>query len=424
MGNRFTGLLGFLVISGIFVGDGHVGASNWPRFKGPNGTGISEDKGVPIQWTAKNGVLWRRAIPGKGNSSPVVWENRVFVQSASADGKERLLLCLNASDGQVLWSRSVPGFVARTHPKNTLASSTPATDGEKVYAMFWDGRDISIFAYDFQGNLVWKRTLSAYVTEQGHGPGASPIVYDGKVFFANHQDGSALLFALEAKSGKIAWEAERPAFLACYSTPFVLEKPGEEAELIVASMAGITGYDPKSGGVNWNWTWSFPETPLRTVGSPVSSQGLVFANSGNGGGGRHIVAVKPGEKGNGTKTSKVWDKKRGFPYVPSMLVWKDHLYYVNDQGLASCHVAQTGEPVWTDVRLGGTMTASPVLIDGKIYAVNEEGQVYVFEAGPQFKLLGKSSIGEPVMATPAVATNRLFIRGDKHLFCIGKPADK
>jgi outer membrane protein assembly factor BamB len=164
---------------------------------------------------------------------------------------------------------------------------------------------------------------------------------------------------------------------------------------------------------------------LRTVASPVYSDGLIFANSGDGSGARHMIAVKAGEKGDVTRTNLVWEwkKNRPFPYVPTMLTWGEHLYFVNDRGEAGCVVAKTGAPVWTE-DLGRPVTASPILIDGKIYAVSEDGIVYVYPAAPSFKLLAKNTLGEPVFATPAVADGRLLIRGKTHLFCIGKPSEK
>jgi outer membrane protein assembly factor BamB len=408
------------LLAGLLLGSVcPASASPWPRFRGPNGTGIASDKDIPVQWTEADGLLWKVAIPGAGNSSPVVWGDHVFVQSASADGRERLLLCLRATDGKALWSRSVAGSPAHTHDRNTLASATPATDGERVYAVFWDGQDLVMRAFDFQGRLVWDRGLGGFTSQ--HGAGASPIVFDGQIFYLNDFDGKATVLALDARTGKVLWQMRRRAYRACYSTRFVLERPGEPAQLIVASTGGITSYHPRTGAENWHWNWTFSGMPLRTVSSPVAGQDMIFATSGDGTGPRHTVALKLDGKGNATRVSLAWENKKVFPYLPSLLTSGSCLYFVNDIGLAGCCVAATGESVWTG-RLGGNVLASPVLIDGKVYAVSEEGDISVFPAARAFKLLGKSSVGEPVIATPAVADNRLFIRGKDHLFCIGKPA--
>jgi outer membrane protein assembly factor BamB len=301
---------------------------------------------------------------------------------------------------------------------NSLASSTPATDGKRVYAYFWDGRDTGIHAFDMEGNPLWHYDLGGFTSQ--HGPGASPIVYQDRVFVLSDQDGASRVVALDAATGNLAWEAARQPFRACYSTPCLLERTGEPTQLIVASTAGLTAYDPKSGLIQWNYKWSFEGMPLRTVASPLCGDGLVFANSGDGGGARDTIAIRADGKGDITSTALVWQQRRTWPYVPTMLLYGEHIYFVNDQGIAACAVAATGEIVWSE-RLGGTVTASPILIDGKVYSVNNDGAVHVFAAEPKFKLLAKNSLGEAVTATPAVAGQRLFVRGADHLFCIGKP---
>jgi outer membrane protein assembly factor BamB len=416
------GWLVFLTLAGIAIGN--AGASDWPRFRGPNGTGIATDQDIPAQWTENNGVLWKSAIRGAGNSSPIVWGNRVFLQSASIDGKERLLLCLDAADGKMVWSRSIPGSKAYTHPKNTFASSTPATDGERVYCLFWDGDKVAVYAFDFQGRRVWQKDLGTFTSQ--HGPGTSPIIFAGKVYLANDQDqGPCALICLDAKRGRELWQVQRQAFRACYSTPFVRENGRGDPEIIVASTAGISGYNPQTGKENWAWRWTFDGMALRTVASPIESQGIIFANSGDGSGARHTIAVELGRKGDAAAPRLIWENKKNlpYPYVPTMVPWGEYLFSVHDKGIASCLVAKTGKAVWSE-RLGGEFSASPILIDGKIYAVNEDGEVYVFPTEPTFHLSAKNTIGEPVKATPAVAGGRLFIRGKEHLFCIGKSAGK
>jgi outer membrane protein assembly factor BamB len=282
---------------------------------------------------------------------------------------------------------------------------------------------MAVHAFDFQGKHLWSRDLDVFKSQ--HGAGTSPLVYEGKVIIANDHDDGATVYALAARDGTVIWQAPRPHFRACYSTPFLLEKPGRPAELIVASTAGITSYDPKSGQQYWNYNWSFTGMPLRTVACPVYSDGLIFANSGDGSGARHLIAVKDGGTGDVSQTNLAWEwsKERPFPYVPTMLTWGEHLYFVNDRGDAGCVATKTGDPVWIE-RLCQKVMASPILIDGKIYAISESGVVYVFKAEASFKLLAKNPLGEPVSATPAVSDNRLYIRGEHHLFCIGKPPER
>lgn len=387
--------------------------ANWPRFRGPNGTGIAADKDIPVQWTDKE-FLWKTPLPGSGNGSPIVWGDKLFLQAA--DTTSRMLLCLDVKDGKILWNRSVPGGTfAKINARNSLASSTPATDGERVYCYFWDGTTVALAAYDFQGNPLWQYNLGEFVSQ--HGAAASPMVVGDRVIVNNDQDGKAELVALEAKTGKPAWRASRQAFRACYSVPFLLERDGK-AELIAASTAGLTSYDPLTGTEHWKWVWNWSgqKMALRTVGSPVTSHGLIFVPSGDGSGARRLTAVDIVTK------KEVWDKdqKQGTPYVPCLLTHGDHLYWANDRGIAYCLEARTGKEVWNQRLTTAGISASPVLIDGKIYAVSEDGTVSVFAAAPTFQLLAKNSVPESVIASPAVADNRLFIRGKTTLYCIGK----
>jgi outer membrane protein assembly factor BamB len=415
------GLVLFLTFYWAVASVAPAPAANWPRFRGPNGSGIAQDQHIPVQWD-KQTVLWKAVLPGVGNSSPVVWGDRLFLQAASPDGTERFLFCLNTADGKVVWSRSVPAARAPTNARNSLASSTPATDGERVYVVFWDGKEVGLYAYNFQGDFLWKHGLGGFKSQ--HGAGASPMVFEDKVILANDQDGASVLVCLDGKTGKTVWEAPRKPFRACYSTPLVLEKPGEAPELIVTSTAGVTGYNPRTGGVNWHWTWAFDKKPLRTVSSSVYADGVLFANSGDGDGSRHAAAVQLDGHGPDTRTRLLWEEKRTLPYVPGMLVRGEYLYWVNDLGFAGCTVARTGKTVFYERLAAGSVTASPVLIDGKVYAVDESGTVHVFAAEPHFKLLARNKLGERVIASPAVADGRLYVRGQTHLFCIGEAREK
>jgi outer membrane protein assembly factor BamB len=251
------------------------------------------------------------------------------------------------------------------------------------------------------------------------------MVHEDMVFVAQDQDDASTVLAFDSRTGKPLWQASRPGFTAGYATPFILNRPGASPELIVVSTAGISGYNPTGGNENWKWVWKFPAKPLRVVASAVEAGGMIFAQSGDGGGSRHTVAIRPAGAGKDAAASLAWEKDRGVPYVPCPVVWGEHLYFVNDSGIAACLVAKTGEQVWNQ-RLGANapMTASLVLIDGKIYAASENGDVYVFAASPKFELLAKNSLGEPILATPAVADGRLFIRGKSHLFCVGRTTSK
>ena len=403
---------------------GLAGAGDWPRFRGPNGAGIAADKNVPVKWTEEN-ILWKTPIPGVGHSSPIVCKGRVFLQSASDNGGERCLLCLDAGKGEIIWKTRSPGGPAKKHPLNSFASSTPASDGERVYAAFWDGRAIHLGAYDFKdGRPVWEKDLGSYTSQ--HGFGHSPVLIDGKVVLADDQDGASHLLAFDARSGEKIWQTERTPYRACYSTPIIRVKSDGGKELIVASTAGITAYNPADGKANWWYTWKFAGMPLRTVSSPILAGSLVIAASGDGSGDRDVIAVKLGEQGDVTGTNLMWENrlKRYFPYVPCFLARGGHLYSVSDTGFAACHDAQTGQEVWRESLCKEGFTASPILVDGKVYAVAKNGVVYVFEAAPKFKLLARNRMGEAVSSTPAVSDNRLFLRDETYLYCVGNRAAK
>ena len=396
---------------------GAAGAADWPRFRGPNGTGFSSDHGVPVEFGEKKNLLWKVAVPGSGNSSPIVSKQRIFLQSASADGNQRTIYCFDLANGNTLWSKAVAGSTSVTHPKNTLASSSAVADGLRVYMPFWDGRNISIAAYDYAGTPLWTRDLGPYTSQ--HGAGLAPVVVNEKVIVANDQDGSSEVVALDAAKGEIAWRMPRPAHRACYSTPLLLERPDATPDVLVASTFGVSGYDPDSGAERWKWSWESNERRLRTVGSPVVSHGRVFFSSGDGKGDRQTAAVNLNREASAPDLA--WETRKLFlPYVPCMLTRGDYLYFVNDAGMAACFVAKTGENVWLNRLEGGNFTASPVMIEDRIYAVTENGTAIVLTADPTFKILFTTQLDEGVMASPAVADGRLLVRGKEHLYCFGK----
>jgi outer membrane protein assembly factor BamB len=407
-------------------------ADNWDRFRGPNGTGITQDKNIPVKFQASD-ARWKVAVPGIGHASPVIWGNRLFLQSSSTDGKERWLLCYDTTDGKQLWKAGI----ATADPKANIykglsswASSTPTTDGVGVYVAFWDGRDIIMAGYGVQGNLLWKRNLGAYFSQ--HGAGTSPILYKDKLIFAMDMDSKfqktdapvpvdhpARLYAFNKKTGETIWEIPRVPFRACYSVPSILEKPGAAPELLVTSTTAINSYDPNSGSVNWEWKWAFPKGDLRTISSTTYHDGILMATSGDGDGRRYMVAVAMNGSGKDAHPDKLWDNAKEFPYVTCLLSHKDHVYFVNDAGFAGCYHAKTGKRLWYERLEGATFNASPLLIDGKIYAASLKGDVFVLAAEPKFAPLARNSLGnEAIHATPAVANGCLYVRTEGHLFCI------
>lgn len=414
--SRHLAVLWLVLIIGIrpaFCGD-------WPRFRGPNGAGTSTDRDVPIEINSKANLLWRVAIPGSGNSSPIVADGRIFLQSASSDGSERRILCLSLEDGRTIWDQTAPGTDVNLHKRSSLASGTGAAGAGRVFMPCWDGQRLALAAYDFEGNSLWNVDLGTFKAE--FGAGHSPIVVGDLVILANDQDGTSEIVALNAQDGSVAWKKSRRAFkVCCYSTPLILEQPGEEPDLLVVSAAGVTGYDPRDGTEKWSWLWTTNDKSLRIISSPIVSQGMLFFTAGNGPGERQAVAVRlDGRAGELPASQLAWEARKVFPYIPCLLAKGEHLYFVNDAGIAGCYVARTGRKVW-EQRLGvGDVTASPVLVADRIYAVSETGSIRVFAADTVFKRLSEGSLDETVRATPAVADGRLLIRGTEHLYCFGK----
>lgn len=385
-----------------------LAAADWPRFRGPNGSGVGDVTAVKL---GKADLAWKCEIPGVGHSSPIVVGNRVFLQSASADGAKRMLVCVSATSGVVEWVTTVPGKKAHTHAKSSLASSTPSSDGERVYLSVWDGQGVSVYAFDFAGKQLWQTPLGDFASQ--HGYGSSAVAACGKVFVNFDQDGAAEFVALDPATGKKAWAAPRKPFRACSSCPLVRDVGGKQ-EVIIDSTAGLTGYDPDTGAVNWNWDWPFDGMALRTVGSPVLADGLIVAISGDGGGSRAAVAFKPGAG------QPLWQKLKDTPYVPGPVVVDGHIYWVTDAGRAMCVELATGREVWNEYLFSKPVTASLILAGGVVLAISEDGKAVGFKPTPAgLEKVVEGAIGEAVLATPAAANGRLFVRGSRHLFCFG-----
>jgi outer membrane protein assembly factor BamB len=401
-------------------------ADSWPRFRGPNGAGVAEGKDIPSQFDANNGILWKLALPGTGNASPVVWDNLLFLHTSSKDAKQRSLLCIDVNGPKILWERSVPGHAVKFRGESSHASATPVIDGANVYNVFWDGDNLHLHAFTFKGEELWKQDLGKFVSQ--HGPGASPILYRDKLYFANDMDGKSTLLCFDKKSGRKLWEKERSAFRACYSAPFIQDgSKGNPDELIITSTTCITSYHPETGDVNWNhvWDWSVnlkkgKEFPLRTVCSSMILDGVLYTGSGDGGGDRYAMALDLKGAGKDARPARIWDNRKDFPYVPCLLNRADHLYFVNDAGMAGCYHARTGKRVWLERLSDAKVSSSPILVGDRVFLANDTGEVFCFAADTKFNLLGRSDLGQQVRATPAVADGKMYIRGNTHLFCVGK----
>jgi outer membrane protein assembly factor BamB len=384
-------------------------ADQWPRFRGPNGTGISDLKGLPTAWTESD-YEWVVELPGLGHSSPVVWDEALFLTTALEDGV-RTLHRFNALTGKEEWSQSTRLEVPKIHTKSSLASATPALDGERVYVAFADENQQLLIAYAFDGDLEWSTNLGPYKSQ--HGLGVSPIVYGDLVIMANEQAGESSIAAYHRKTGEIAWTSPRPSKEVSYATPFILELDGRAPQLIcLGEPGGLVSLNPLSG----ESIWTTAAMPQRTVSSPVYGNGVVIASSGQGGMGKYMRAVDPTGSGEVTETHIRYERmeKDSLHYVPTPIVDGNYLYLWCDRGIVCCVELASGRTIWSE-RIGGNYSGSPVCIDGKLYGVSEEGEIVVLGAAPEFREYGRSPLGDGSHASPAVANGRLYLRGFQRL---------
>jgi len=386
-------------------------AKYWPYWRGPSRQGVVRGSGYADTWSSTENVLWKVEVPGRGNSSPIVWGDFIFLTSAQSNGDERSILCFRRSDGKLLWHTAAPQVEAeKLYPKNSYASATPATDGERVYAYFGSG---GLMAVDFKGRQVWHRSLGPITLY--HGSGGSPLLYKDRVILYQDQRTNSFIAAFDSRTGKTLWHTPREEKIG-WGTPVAI-RAGNRDEIIVSSQNNVRAYDPDSGRELWNVSGNTMEvTPTPAVG-----HGLVFCSSGRAG---PTLAIRPGGSGDVTDTHVVWQTPRGSPFIPSPLVYGDYLYVVNDMtSIASCFEAKTGKVMWQG-RLGEahkeSFSASPIGVDGKVFFTNDEGQTFVLAAGPKFQLLRVNELGERTLATPALVDGRWYYRTERHLLAIGK----
>ncbi len=387
------------------------GADQWSRFRGADGSGISAATHLPIQWSDTN-VAWKIALPGKGHSSPVVWNERVFVTSGDAAKADRYLTCVNALDGKVLWEKTYSSKPFKQHTDNSFATSTAAVDASGVYFYWTTPEAVSVTALTLDGKEKWTKNLGPFASQ--HGSGASLVIQNQVVWVNNDQDGASALIGLDTVSGETKYNIKRTADKVSYATPCLFKPEGAPAELVfAASSHGLTSVNPANGLVNWECTNLFP---ARVVSSPVVCDGLIVCTCGEGGVGRRLVAVRP--KHGNEPAALVYDLKTGVSYVPTPLAIDGRLYLVGDNGLVRCVRAATGEAIWQQ-KLPEQFYASPVSAEGRLYLTSKSGVVFVLKAGESFELLAQNALGESSFATPAIADGKIFFRTLSHLIAVG-----
>ncbi len=390
-------------------------AQNWTRFRGENGAGISDLKGIPSRWSDSD-YAWKIELPHVGHSSPIIWEKMLFVTTATEGGGERFLHCLDADSGKERWQASIKLNESRKHQKNSWASSTPATDGDRVYVLFADDTRQLVVAWDFSGEEAWRRDLGAYDSE--HGLGASPILHDGLLIIPNDQTGPSSLIALNAETGASVWQSERLPGKSSYSTPLVVaDGDGGHQIISLSESNGVTGVDLLTGKVNWQT----PKLPYRTVASPVANDGLIFMVCGEGGTGKYFAAIQT-DPAVSAESRIVFERKTTLPYVPCPVAYHGMLFLWGDKGILVCLELPTGREIWSQ-RIEGGFSGSPVCLGDRIYCLTESGEVVVVRAGDHFEELGRTALGDESHSTPAVANGHLYLRTFRHLMALKARSD-
>ncbi len=396
----------------------------WPRFRGPNGQGLSNARTIPTRWTAED-YNWKVCLAGDGHSSPVVWGDKVFITSVGRRGKTGFVQAFRISDGKMLWEKEYRLKSRRLSSLASCASATPSVDNKRIYAL-WHLEDVSMLvALDHGGNEMWNKSFVGKQTL--HGAGSSPVVYRDIVVFTHEQgnDPGAIKstwVAVDSTTGTTRWTIERDSNkFVSHSTPCLYpcnaEAKQQASELVFTSCAhGMTGVDPLKGTINWEVKSAFPN---RTVSSPVIAGELVVGTCGEKGSGKHLIAVKPPTKGSGLKAEVVYKVEgRAIPFVSTPVVKDGFLFTFHDGGKVSCLDVKTGNQLWCE-RPAGRFYGSPVCVADRIYCITHNGQVVVIKAADEYELLAVNDLDEKSYSTPAVSGERMFLRTYSHLICIG-----
>jgi outer membrane protein assembly factor BamB len=383
----------------------------WPRWRGPSGQGHVTGSGYVDTWSDTQNVVWKVPVPGMSNSSPIVWGDQIIMATAHDGGARKSLVAFRRSDGGKAWETFAPDASAEfQHPKNGHASGTPATDGQRVYAYLGSH---GLLAVDMKGKQVWHRPLGPM--SASHGTAGSPLLYKDRVILYQDQKDTGFVAAFDAATGKEVWRTARGAQVG-WGTPIAI-RVGDRDELIVSSMREVTAYDPNTG----TKLWSAAGNLFEVIPTPVVGEGMVFASSGRAG---PTLAIRPGGSGDVTATHIAWKAAKGSPFVPSTLLHKGLLYMVNDMAaIATAYDARTGDVLWQG-RLGEaareSFSASPVVVDDKVFFTNDMGETFVLAAGREFKLLHVNKLNARTLASPALVDGKWYWRTEKELLAIGR----
>ena len=415
---------------------------NWPQFRGPGSLGVAEDPSLPDTWSTTENVTWSVEIPGNGWSSPVVWGDRIFVTAVLSDGESEaprkglyfggerdapteihrwMVYCVDWNTGKILWERELHRSVPSQsrHLKNTYASETPVTDGETLFAYFGNA---GLFALDMEGQLEWSRKWEAVETRYGWGTAASPVLHRERLYIVNDNEGQSFLVAIDKRTGEPIWRVDRDEG-SNWATPYVWEND-VRTEIVTPGTKRIRSYD-----LDGRLLWELGGMSSIAIPTPFSRHGLLYVTSGYvGDDHRPVYAIRPGGSGDislgaGEESNRyiAWYEPQAGPYNPSSLVYGDYYYTLYDRGFLTAHEAKTGKLIYGKKRIegnAGAFTASPWAYNGRIFCLSEDGVTYVIRAGAEYELLGRNTLDEMSMATPAIARGSVILRTSSKLYRI------
>ncbi|MCI0684221.1 MAG: PQQ-binding-like beta-propeller repeat protein [Gemmataceae bacterium] len=413
-----------LLASWCCLGTSFIQAENWPSWRGPGNNGITTDS-APLTWSRTDNIRWKVALPEPGNSTPIIWGDRVFLTQALDGGKRRALMAFRRADGRKLWQRELPCPVAETtHKQNPPCSASPVTDGQAVYAHF---ASAGVLACDFQGNELWRRDLGPVLHKWGNG--GSPVLFKGLLIVTHGPGEPTFLIALDKRTGNTVWKRHEPAInspvFGSWSTPIILKVNGRDEMIMpfateLPSKAGspfgegeFKGYDPASGKELWRCRGLGSEIYAMPI---VSAQhDLVIGISGHNG---PLLAIRPGGNGDTTESHRLWRQADKNPQrIGCGVIHEGRLYIANAPGTVECLDAGTGKPIWKE-RGSENLWGSLLLAKDRLYVTDLTGATHVLAAGPKFEVLARNELNEATYAAPAVAGRELFIRTYEHLYCI------
>jgi outer membrane protein assembly factor BamB len=422
--------------------------NNWPQFRGADARGVSDNNALPVKWSATENVAWKTDLPGRGWSSPIVWGDRVFLTAVINSGEAEepkkglyfggnrpkpdsihkwMVYCLDLNSGSIIWEKQVHEGPPDSgiHVKNSFASESAVTDGERVYACFGN---LGIFCFDFNGESVWEKRLEAHDTRYGWGTAASPVLHENRLYFVNDNDEDSYLLALDSASGDEIWRVARDE-KSNWATPFIWQND-QRTEIVTPGTGMVRSYDLDS-----NLLWEFNGMSSITIATPYADKGLLYVSSGYVGDRRKrpIFAIKPGASGDISlgkdETSNEWIQwcqKLAGPYNPSTLIYDDRLVVLYDFGFIASFNPTDGAEITAKKRIpqGKGFTSSPWGYAGKVFCLNEDGMTFVMDSTDGLEILYKNKLAEDdmAMATPAFAGDRLLIRTSARIYCIQNEA--